>query len=104
VFAYPSGFESFGIAFLEAWIRAKPVIGCRAGAIPSVIEDGWDGLLVRYEDKDELAHAVIRLLENPQMRRELGERGRQKTLRRYTWDIVSDRFREVYVQLMRKPL
>ena len=102
VFAYPSGYESFGIAFLEAWIRGKPVIGCRAGAVPSVIDEGRDGLLVGYKDRDELAQAIIALLRNPQLRHELGERGRKKTLDRYTWDIVSDRFRQVYQDVLRK--
>ncbi len=96
VFAYPSGFESFGIAFLEAWICGKPVIGCRAGAVPSVIDEGRDGLLVRYKDRADLARAIITLLRNPSLRHKMGERGRRKTLQRYTWDIVSDRFREVY--------
>ena len=34
VVTYPSGYESFGITFLEAWAAGKPVIGCRRGAIP----------------------------------------------------------------------
>jgi glycosyltransferase involved in cell wall biosynthesis len=96
VFAYPSGFESFGIAYLEAWIRGKPVIGCRAGAVPTVIDEGQDGLLVGYEDQGDLARAIVALLGNPILRREMGERGRQKTLQRYTWDAISDRYREVY--------
>jgi glycosyltransferase involved in cell wall biosynthesis len=96
VFAYPSGYESFGIAYLEAWIRGKPVIGCRAGAVPSVIAEGVDGLLVPYQDEGALARAIIVLLGNPQLRHEMGEQGRRKALQRYTWDIVSDRFREVY--------
>ncbi len=96
VFAYPSGFESFGIAYLEAWIRHKPVIGCRAGAVPSVIDEGRDGLLVRYKDREDLAQAILTLLRHPELRREMGERGRRKVLDHYTWDKVSDRFRQVY--------
>jgi len=102
VFAYPSGFESFGIAYLEAWMCGKPVIGCRTGAVPSVIDEGQDGLLVSYEDKDDLAHAIITLLQNPALRYDMGRRGREKTLSRYTWDIVSDRFRLVYQQAISK--
>jgi glycosyltransferase involved in cell wall biosynthesis len=99
VFCYPSGFESFGIAFLEAWIRRKPVIGCRVGAVSSIIDEGRDGLLVAYKDSADLARAAIRLLQNPQLRQEMGERGREKTLRRYTWDKVMDRFRKVYAEV-----
>lgn len=99
VFAYPSGFESFGIAYLEAWMCAKPVIGCRAGAVPAVIDEGQDGLLVPYKDPAALAEAICTLLGRPELRREMGARGRAKTLQRYTWDAVSDRFREVYQQV-----
>ena len=49
VFAYPSGFESFGIAYLEAWAMQKAVIGTWRGAIPSVISAGRDGLLVDFK-------------------------------------------------------
>jgi glycosyltransferase involved in cell wall biosynthesis len=98
VFAYPSALESFGIAYLEAWIRGKPVIGCRAGAVPSVIDDGSDGILVRVKDREDLARAIITLLDSAALRLEMGQRGREKTLSRYTWDKVSDRFRETYVQ------
>jgi glycosyltransferase involved in cell wall biosynthesis len=96
VFAYPSGFESFGICFLEAWTAGKPVIGCRSGAIPTVISDGEDGLLVTYGDAESLARAISRLLEDVQMREALGSRGRRKVLERYTWPLVARRFREVY--------
>lgn len=95
-FAYPSGFESFGIAFLEAWACGKPVVGCRAGAVPSVIDEGIDGLLVDYKDEHALAQAIILLLENPALCYEMGQRGREKMLSKYTWDVVSDKFRQVY--------
>jgi glycosyltransferase involved in cell wall biosynthesis len=45
----PSTSESFGIAYLEAWLCRKPVIGARIGSTAYVIEDGVDGLLVKPE-------------------------------------------------------
>ena len=94
--AYPSGFESFGIAFAEAWAAGKPVIGCRRGAQMSVIDDGADGLLVHFDDPAMLALAIVHLLSNPGMRASFGEAGRRKVLERYTWPHVARRFREVY--------
>jgi glycosyltransferase involved in cell wall biosynthesis len=96
VFAYPSGYESFGLAFLEAWAAGKPVIGCRRGAIPSVVNAGRDGLLVDYQDEDMLAEAIILLLQNPSWARSLGETGRAKVLSRFTWPIIARCFRDVY--------
>ena len=51
VFASPSGYESFGLTFVEAWAAGLPVVGCRSGAIPTVVEHGRDGLLVGYRDR-----------------------------------------------------
>jgi len=96
VFAYPSGYESFGIAFLEAWAAGKPVVGCRRGAIPTVIRENVDGLLVPYADAPALARAISRLLGDEAMRATFGEAGRQKVLERYTWPQVARRFRDVY--------
>lgn len=96
IFVLPSGEESFGIAFVEAWACGKPVIGARSGAIPSVIDEGYDGLLVAYQDMDDLAQAILKLLSDPQLRARMGEAGRRKVLENYTWEIVTDRVRELY--------
>jgi glycosyltransferase involved in cell wall biosynthesis len=94
--AYPSEFESFGLVYVEAWACGKPVIGSHAGAIPSVVQDGTDGLLVPPRDVPDLTDALTRLLEDESLRHRLGEHGRQKVLERYTWETVVARFRQVY--------
>jgi len=98
VFAYPSGYESFGIAFLEAWAAGKPVIGCRRGAIPWVIDADVDGILVEWQKSEALAAAAISLFNNLALARKMGEMGQQKVLQKYTWPVITRRFREVYAQ------
>jgi glycosyltransferase involved in cell wall biosynthesis len=100
VIAHPSGNESFGIVFVEAWACGKPVIGARVGSIPSVIDEGKDGLLFKYLDPDSLAQAILELLDAPSQQIRMGEAGRQKVLRNYTWEIVADRLRAVYAELV----
>jgi glycosyltransferase involved in cell wall biosynthesis len=102
VFAYPSRYESFGIAFLEAWAAGKPVIGCRAGAIPDVISEGMDGLLVTPGDVNELAEAITNLLIDSTKAHIMGASGRTKTLDRYNWPGIARRFRSVYQQAIEK--
>lgn len=94
--AFPSAHESFGIVFLEAWAAGKPVIGSRIGAIPAVVDEGRDGLLVEHRDVDDLTRAICTLLARPDFLRELGENGRRKVQERYRWDIVASKFRSVY--------
>lgn len=96
LFASPSGFESFGITYLEAWAAGKPVIGCRSGAVPSVITDGQDGVLVDYKDERELAGALLELLFDPRLREKLAAEGLRKVLENYTWTIVGQKFRSIY--------
>lgn len=93
---FPSGHESFGIVFLEAWASRKPVIGARIGAIPNVVTEGEDGLLITHRDTGELIQAIEALLADPALRRRLGEAGYRKVAAQYTWDIVAGRVREVY--------
>ncbi|HWQ11747.1 MAG TPA: glycosyltransferase family 4 protein [Roseiflexaceae bacterium] len=100
VFAMPSRTDSFGIVYLEAWCYGVPVIGARAGGVPDVIEDGRDGLLVRFGDSPGLAEAIGRLLADPHAARRLGEAGRAKVLRELTWERKYAQVRAVYAELI----
>lgn len=99
IFASPSGYESFGITYLEAWAAGKPVIGTRQGAIPTVIEEGKDGLLVDYKDYRELAGVILELLYDSQLRQQLGQNGRAKVLKKYTWPKIAKKFRRIYTKV-----
>lgn len=83
VLALPSAIESFGVVFLEAWAQKKPVIGLDIPAVASLIENGKDGLLVPPGDVQALAAVLVRLLQDPALRRSLGEAGAAKVRERY---------------------
>jgi glycogen synthase len=100
LFAMPSRTDSFGIVFLEAWCYEVPVIGARAGGVPDVIDDGENGLLVRFGDANELAAAIERLLSDREAARRLGAAGRRKVLRELTWEHKYALVREVYGELV----
>lgn len=95
----PSGQDSFGLVFVEAWACRKPVIGVDLGATASVIDHEEDGLLVRYDDREDLAQAILRLLGDSDLRVRLGESGYEKVRERYSWTKVGQRFRELYQSL-----
>ena len=101
----PSRADSFGIVILEAWLASKPVIGCLAGGIPEVVDDGVDGFLVPFGDWHAIAEYVELLTTRPDVARAMGEAGRAKVWANYTWDHVLDRFKAaVYPLLGRAPL
>lgn len=102
IFVLPSGHESFGIALIEAWAAGKPVIGARSGAIPSVIEDGIDGLLFEYPQAESLAAQILTLLDNPVQRAKMGAIGKQKVHQRFTWERVVAQVHDLYKNMVKQ--
>jgi hypothetical protein len=96
LFVAPSLYESFGLIYLEAMNYAKPVIGCRAGGIPEVVDHGLSGLLVDPESPIALAEAITSLLRTPAKLRALGLAGRQRLLDQFTHLHMARRFADVY--------
>jgi glycosyltransferase involved in cell wall biosynthesis len=102
VFVSVSPFESFGIVFLEAWRERRAVIGCRRGATSKLIDEFRDGLLVREDDGLELAGALLELLDDPELRRRMGERGFAKVRERYDWTRTIDDWESLYHDLVQR--
>ena len=96
----PSLYESFGLIYLEAMNYAKPVIGCRAGGIPEVIDDGVSGLLVDPEAPEQLAAAILRLVASPTLLHEYGLAGRQRLLAHFTHVAMAQQFAALYRRVL----
>jgi glycosyltransferase involved in cell wall biosynthesis len=101
LFALPSRSDSFGLVFPEAWANGVPSLAYRAGGVPWVIRDGVDGLLVNCGDLDGLAVALLRLAEDAELRRRLGEAGRLRTKHEFDWDEKLGLVRAAYEELTR---
>jgi glycosyltransferase involved in cell wall biosynthesis len=80
--------EQFGRVLVEAMAAGLAVIGSSSGAIPEVIGDA--GLVVPERDPTALAGAIDRLLENPDQRQALAERGRERVRTRFAWPVIAD--------------
>ncbi len=70
--------ECSPLVVLEAMAAGKPVVASRLAGTPERVEDGQSGILVPPGDVDELANALKSLLENPELRAKMGQRGRQR--------------------------
>lgn len=90
-----SDVEGFGIVFLEANACGKPVIGGRSGGIPEAVLHGQTGLLVDPNDPKEIIGAIVKLLTDDSLARELGERGRQRVLGELNWRTAARRIKDV---------
>jgi glycosyltransferase involved in cell wall biosynthesis len=79
--------EPFGISIIEAMAMGRPVVASDSGGPLEIIEDGTNGLLFRTGDQDSLAHAVERVLSDPQEAARLGRNARLRAE-----EFSSDRF------------
>jgi glycosyltransferase involved in cell wall biosynthesis len=93
VFCLPSRQEGFGIVFLEAMAAAVPIVAARAAAVPEVVVDGENGILVAPGNAQELAAALDRLLSNPSERARLASCGAER-VRHYDAPRVAGEFLE----------
>jgi len=103
VFCAPAiGSESFGIILLEAMAMGKPIVASSIEGYANVVSHGVDGLLVPPADKDQLAQALIALLNDKVLRQEMGARGRIKALE-HSWEHIARRVFAYYVRVLSEP-
>jgi glycosyltransferase involved in cell wall biosynthesis len=83
---FPGDVEGFGIVFLEAAAHGKAAVGGRNGGVPDAVVDGVTGVLVDTSvDAGPLTTALMRLLDEPELARTMGERGRERACTAFTW-------------------
>ena len=72
IFVFPSLYEGFGVALLEALGAGKACVASRTGPIPEIIEDGKSGILIEPQSSRAIADAVIRLAGDRLLREQIG--------------------------------
>jgi glycosyltransferase involved in cell wall biosynthesis len=93
----PSLYEGFGLVVLEAMVRGTPVLAARAGALPDTGGDAAE--YFEPGDPDALAAALAKLLSSPEIRAELGQRGREWGAR-FSWERTARETVAVYRELL----
>ncbi len=93
---FASETESFCLAILEAMCFGCPSVATRVGGIPEVIEHGQSGLLVPSKDLDALAAALNQLIEDPDLRRRLGESARQRADALFSAQVIVPQYETLY--------
>ncbi|MCP5058034.1 MAG: glycosyltransferase family 4 protein [bacterium] len=99
IFLLPSHVENMPVSVMEAMGAGLPVIGSRVGAVPEMIEDGVTGFLMEARDRSSLKQRWIELLERPELRREMGMRGRDRAQQLWSRNLVGSRTADLYDEL-----
>jgi glycosyltransferase involved in cell wall biosynthesis len=101
VFFQPSLWEAMSMVTLEAMAAGKPVVATRVGEAPHVIEDGVDGLLANPGDVDGMTKALVRLMTDADLRRQMGRAARQKVELHFTVAHMTQAYEQVYLDTAR---
>jgi phosphatidylinositol alpha-1,6-mannosyltransferase len=88
--------EGLGIVYLEASACELPVIGGLSGGAPDAVLEGETGFAVDGLNPSAVAAGVIRLLEDPQLAKAMGKRGRQWIIDEWEWRHWSERFNALF--------
>jgi len=86
--------EGFGMVFIEANACGKAVVGGKAGGTPEAIVDGKTGFLVDPLNLSEISERLIQLLANEDLAKRLGDEGRKRAEREFSWPKKSQEFWE----------
>jgi len=101
ILAVPSRAESFGIVYLEAWLHKKPVIGCNIPAVCEVVDNKENGILVNFDDRNQLSDAILKL-SDPKLRKKLGENGFKKLIEKYDSKKLCQEFEDLCIKIVSK--
>ena len=100
VMVLPSYREGLPRSLLEAAAGGLPCVTTDAPGCREIVEDGVNGYLVPVRDARALAEAIRRLHADPQLRRSMGQAGREKVLREFDEKIVFEKTLAVYRELL----
>ena len=80
-----------------AFSFGRPVVASQVGAMPEVLSDGVEGLLIPSNDPEALAEAIVNILKNGDIANLMGRAGRRKALTELNWtDAIAEQTRKVY--------
>jgi glycosyltransferase involved in cell wall biosynthesis len=102
VVAVPSYREGFGVVCAEAMAQGRPVVASAVGGLLDLVSDGVTGIHVPPGDVPALRAALERLLADRELRRRLGEAGRERVRERFSWSAVTDSTLAAYADALRR--
>lgn len=99
IFIMPSLMDAFGVAAIEAQAMEVPVVASNVGGVSEAVIDGKTGFLVEPKNVQQLATAVIKLIKDPELRKNMGKEGRRFVLENYNLEENVCLFERLYQNL-----
>ncbi len=102
VFLITSEYESFSMVTTEAMACGLPVIGTKAGFLPSLIKPGETGFLVELNNIKELKEKILFFSENMNKVREFGSKARKFVVKNFSWEESAKRIEKIYYEAINR--
>ena len=101
IFVYPLlGYGGVAICLLEAMTASLPIIATNIGGLSTQVKDGWNGFLVEPRNEKQLADKIRYLVENDEIRKEMGENSRKLVEKEFSWEKIAEKYVKVYKKLI----
>ena len=97
-----SRWEGFGLAVVEYMAAEKPVVATNTDAIPTLIKDGTDGLLVEVDNPEDVRDKVIWLYNNPGKAKIMQQRALDKVIKNYDINRVVEQHVQMFSNLLKQ--
>ncbi len=99
-FLFPSEYESFGLAALEAMSCELPVIASNGGGLREVMIHGETGFLADVGDVEQMARHTLDVIRNPDLGRKIGKQAREYVLSHYLPEQVIPQYEALYESVL----
>jgi glycosyltransferase involved in cell wall biosynthesis len=99
VLVFPSLMEGLPTVLMEAMASGMPVITTETCGMPDVVENEFNGLLIPPADATALEEAILRLADSVELRRKLGQAGRD-SIQRHAWENAGQRLEALFLQVL----
>ncbi|MDY6863314.1 MAG: glycosyltransferase family 4 protein [Thermodesulfobacteriota bacterium] len=100
IFILTSRIESFGLAVIEAMSQQKPVVAFDIGGVREIVMDGETGFLVPYGDINTFTNVVLKLIDSPSLRKEMGVAGYERYCRYFSLISMGDNIEGFYRKIL----
>lgn len=101
VFVIPSVMENLPNTIMEAMACGLPAVGFDVGGIPEMIDDGRTGFLTRAYDTEEMSNNIMRVVENEEGRKKMGENARKQAEKEYSDLVIAKKYLKLYEEVVR---
>ncbi|MCS7273701.1 MAG: glycosyltransferase [Fimbriimonadales bacterium] len=102
IFTLPSRYEGNPLSVMEAMAAGLPVVATAVGGVPELVEEGVSGFLTPNEDVEALTAALQRLVDNAELRRQMGEAALRRARERFDVRHTVRAYEALYEEILQR--